>query len=401
VLIVLIVLIAGCTSGPDEGATEMTPTTEPTTEATTETSSESEPTANPSLPRINAGRPASGGPLDGEAVVTGLDSPVFATAAPGQPRRLYIVEQSGRMRVLVFGEKKDRLLDEPYLDLSSRVSTGNEQGFLSAVFHPDFASNGLLYVYYTDKAGDTRVVEFHEPSPGADLVEEREILYVPQPYANHNGGQLAFGPDGLLYVGLGDGGSSNDPKNRAQDLSSRLGKILRLDVDATSTEWEMFGYGLRNPWRFSFDRVTGDLWIGDVGQGEVEEIDFVSAPDLGGLYNFGWDVYEGSELVEDKPLTPGGVLVEPRSEYTHALGCSVSGGYVYRGAKVREQAWGRYFYGDYCSGRIWSLARWNREVTRRGHPFRVPELTSFGEDLNGELYALSRNGTVYQFVKAM
>ncbi len=296
---------------------------------------------------------------------------------------------------------QDRLLEEPYLDLSSRVSIGNEQGLLSAVFHPDFVANGLLYVNYTDEAGDTRVVEYHEPSPGVAPVEGREILYVPQPYANHNGGQLAFGPDGLLYVGMGDGGSANDPENRAQDLSSRLGKILRLDVDGPSTEWEMFGYGLRNPWRFSFDRVTGDLWIGDVGQGEVEEIDFVSAPDLGGVYNFGWDVFEGSVLVEDKPLTPGGILVEPRSEYTHDLGCSVTGGYVYRGEEVREQAWGRYFYGDYCSGRIWSLARWNRQVTRRGHPFRVPELTSFGEDLNGELYALSRNGTVYQLVRGM
>ncbi|MGH3012339.1 MAG: PQQ-dependent sugar dehydrogenase [Gaiellaceae bacterium] len=397
----LVALIAGCTSGTEEGATEMVTTTDSTTESTTGTTTESEPTAGSPLPRIDAGRPASGGPLDVEAVVTGLDSPTFATAAPGQPRRLYIVEQTGRIRIVVLGQERDRLLEESYLDLSSRVSTGNEQGLLSVAFHPSFETNGLLYVNYTDVEGDTRVIEFREPSPGAALVEVRELLYVPQPYANHNGGQLAFGPDGLLYVGLGDGGSAGDPENHAQDLSSRLGKILRLDVDGTSTEWEMFGYGLRNPWRFSFDRVTGDLWIGDVGQGALEEIDFVSAPDLGGRYNFGWDVYEGSELFEDKPLTPGGILVEPRIEYTHAFGCSVSGGYVYRGMQLRKQAWGRYFYGDYCSGRIWSSARWNGEVTRRGHPFRVPELTSFGEDLNGELYLLSRNGTVYRLVKAM
>jgi glucose/arabinose dehydrogenase len=399
IAVTAIALIAGCSTGPEEGATEMVSTTEPTTESTTGTSTQSELTGD-RLPRVNAGPPASGGPLDVEAVVTGLDSPTFATAAPGQPRRLYVTEQTGRIRIVVFGEKQARLLEEPYLDLSSRVSTGNEQGLLSVVFHPDFVSNRLLYVNYTDTEGDTRVVEYQEPTPGAPLLESREILYVDQPYANHNGGQLAFGPDGLLYVGMGDGGSANDPENHAQDLSSRLGKMLRVDVDRPSTEWEMFGYGLRNPWRFSFDRVTGDLWIGDVGQGAVEEIDFVSAPDLGGTYNFGWDVFEGSELVEDKPLTPGGVLVEPRSEYTHEFGCSVSGGYVYRGEEVRAQAWGRYFYGDYCSGRIWSLARWNRQVTRRGHPFRVPELTSFGEDLNGELYVLSRNGTVYRLVRA-
>jgi glucose/arabinose dehydrogenase len=397
---VLVVLTAGCMSGPEEGDTEMVATTEATTEPTTETSTESEPPPGGALPRIDAGPPARGGLIGVRAVATGLDSPVFATAAPGRPDRLYVVEQTGRIRVLVLrNEEEDemRVRAQPYLDLSARVSTGNEQGLLSAVFHPDFESNGLLYVDFTDVRGDTRVIEFREPSPGADLVETREILYVAQPYANHNGGQLAFGPDGLLYVGLGDGGSFNDPENRAQDLSSRLGKILRLDVDGPRTDWEMFGYGLRNPWRFSFDRVTGDLWIGDVGQSAVEEIDFVSAPDLGKQLNFGWDVYEGTELVDDKPLTPGGILVEPWSEYTHALGCSVTGGYVYRGERLRDQAWGRYFYGDYCSGRIWSLARWNRQISRRGHSFRVPELTSFGEDLNGELFALSRGGTVYRF----
>jgi Glucose / Sorbosone dehydrogenase len=165
-------------------------------------------------------------------------------------------------------------------------------------------------------------------------------------------------------------------------------------------EWEMAGYGLRNPWRFSFDRLTGDLWIGDVGQNTMEEIDFVSAPDLGELHNFGWNVYEGSTVFEDKPLAPGGTLVEPLTEYEHDLGCSVTGGYVYRGQRLRREAWGRYFYGDYCSGRIWSLARWDGEVTRRGHPFRVEGLSSFGEDSDGELFALSQGGSVYQFVKA-
>jgi len=371
-----------------------------TTEPATDTSSKIETESRPPLPRIDVGPPAHGGEIHLEEVATGLDSPVFATAAPGEPQRLYVVEQGGRIRVLERNDDTFTLLEEPFLDISDRVSGGNEQGFLSAVFHPGYASNGLFYVNYTDLKGDTRVVELHQSGTKAGPVETRELLHVHQPYTNHNGGQLAFGPDGLLYVGMGDGGSAGDPENRAQDLSSRLGKLLRLDVDARRTGWELFGYGLRNPWRFSFDRLTGDLWIGDVGAQDLEEIDRVSASDLGGEYNFGWDVFEGSEIHEDKPLTPGGTLVEPLTEYRHDLGCSVTGGYVYRGQKLREQAWGRYFYGDYCSGRIWSVARWRGEVTRRGHPFRFPSLTSFAEDLAGELYALSRDGSIYQFVRA-
>ncbi len=322
----------------------------------------------------------------------GLDSPVFATAAPGVENRLYVVEQPGRIRVLEDGE----LLDEPFLDISASVSSGGERGLLSMAFHPDYASNGLFYVDYTDLEGDTRVAEYRVPSPEAEPVEVRELLYVPQPYANHNGGQLAFGPDGLLYVGMGDGGSGGDPENRAQDLSSRLGKLLRLDVDGSSTEWDMAAYGLRNPWRFSFDRATGDLWIGDVGQQSLEEIDFVPVTNLHQLHNFGWDVFEGSEVFEDKLPAPGGALVDPVAEYTHEFGCSVTGGYVYRGRSARKQAWGRYFYGDYCSGRVWSLARADGEVSRRGHPFRVPGLTSFAEDSQGELYLLTSDGVIRQ-----
>ena len=392
---VILALAAACSGGPDDSTTvPATPSTE--TAAVGPTESTETDTGSSSLPRIDAGPPGDGGPLDLQQVATGLDSPVFATTAPGEEDRLYVVEQPGRIRVLEDGE----LLEEPFLDISSQVSSGGERGLLSAVFHPSYVSNGLFYVNYTDLGGDTRVAEFRESGAGTGPVQTRELLYVPQPYPNHNGGQLAFGPDGLLYVGMGDGGSAGDPENNAQDLSSRLGKLLRLDPDRPSTEWEMFGYGLRNPWRFSFDRVTGDLWIGDVGQNSLEEVDFVSAPDLGGEYNFGWDVYEGSELFEDKVLTPGGTLVDPLTEYTHELGCSVTGGYVYRGEKLRRQAWGRYFYGDYCSGRIWSLARLNGEVSRRGHPFRVSNLTSFAEDLNGELFALSGDGSIYQIVEA-
>jgi glucose/arabinose dehydrogenase len=316
---------------------------------------------------------------------------VHAAAAPGERNRLYVVEQPGRIRVL----EGRRLLDAPFLDITDRVQSGGERGLLSVAFHPEYEQNGLFYVNYTNNAGDTRVEEFRAGA-GAAPSESRMLLAVDQPYENHNGGQLAFGPDGLLYVGMGDGGSGGDPENRAQDLRRRLGKLLRLDVDTRGADWELLAYGLRNPWRFSFDRLSGDLWIGDVGQQELEEIDFVAADEVGRLLNFGWDVYEGSVVFEDKEPTPDGRLVAPVAEYTHEFGCSVTGGFVYRGSDVRRQAGGRYFYGDYCSGRIWSLARWRGEVSRRGHPFRVEYLTSFAEDADGELYLLSQSGTIYR-----
>jgi glucose/arabinose dehydrogenase len=393
--LVVVALAAGCSGGTDEpsGAPRPASTSvgeSPTGSTATETEAQPEPAPTP----VDPGKPAAGGPLELKVVATGLDDPVFATAAPGERSRLYVVEQGGLVRVL----ERGKLLDEPFLDVSSEISTGGERGLLSLAFHPDYASNQLFYVDYTDLEGDTRVVEYRASSTGGEPTRVRELLYVMQPYANHNGGQLAFGPDGLLYVGMGDGGSGGDPEDHAQDLSSRLGKLLRLDVDGRSTDWEMVGYGLRNPWRFSFDRVTGDLWIADVGQNAVEEVDFVSRKDLVNTYNFGWDVFEGSVPFEDKVLTPGGTLVDPIIEYAHDLGCSITGGYVYRGKLVRKQAWGRYFFGDYCSGRIWSAARWNHEVSRRGHPFRVPGLTSFGEDAAGELYLLSSDGTVRRLV---
>ena len=338
------------------------------------------------------GPPGRGGPLEIRKFVSGLEAPVHATAAPGEPDRLYVVEQLGRIRVVEGG----RLLPEPFLDLVGSIAYGGEQGLLSVAFHPEYETNRLFYVNFTDPEGDTRVKEYR--AEGAQPVETREVLYVPQPYANHNGGQLVFGPDGLLYVGMGDGGSGGDPENRAQDLSSRLGKLLRLDVDTPGADWELVGLGLRNPWRFSFDRVTGDLWIGDVGQNAIEEVDFVAADQVGEVHNFGWDVFEGSEPFEDKPLTPTGAVVGPITEYTHDDGCSITGGFVYRGAAVRRQAWGRYFFGDYCSGRIWSVAREGRRVSRRGHPFEVADLTSFAEDSQGELYILSAGGTIFRLV---
>ena len=318
----------------------------------------------------------------------------FCHRCPGEPNRLYVVEQGGRIRILEDGQ----IIDEPFLDISDQVSIGNEQGLLSAVFHPDYESNDLFYVDYTDVQGNTRVVEYRDTERQGP-VEKRELLYVPQPYPNHNGGQLAFGPDGLLYVGMGDGGSGGDPENRAQDLSSRLGKMLRIDADDPKAEWEMFAYGLRNPWRFSFDRVTGDLWIGDVGQSSLEEIDFVSASRSRQALQLGLGRLRRLGDLRGQAADPGweprrsSDRVQPRRRLLGHRRLCLSG------REMRSEAWGRYFYGDYCSGRIWSLARMDHEPMRRGHPSSSRSSPSFAEDLDGELYALSSDGVIYRFVE--
>ena len=279
VAVLVFLLLTGCSGDSDEqdGAPPTSSGAAETTSAPSTDTGETEA----------GGPPGRGGPLSLRLVASGLEAPVFATGAPGEPGRLYVVEQIGRIRVVEGGD----VLPEPFLDLVGEIAYGGEQGLLSMAFHPDYETNRLFYVNFTDPEGNTRVKEYR--AGGAQPVETRELLYVPQPYANHNGGQLAFGPDGLLYVGMGDGGSGGDPENRAQDLSSRLGKLLRVDVDTPGAEWEMVGFGLRNPWRFSFDRVTGDLWIGDVGQNAVEEVDFVASDQVGDVHNFGWDVLRG------------------------------------------------------------------------------------------------------------
>jgi glucose/arabinose dehydrogenase len=366
-------VLVGCSSGSEaEPEPEPAPTSPTTTsEATTAEGEQS-------------------GPLRLARVVEGLESPVHLTWAPGERERLYVVEQVGRIRVVEEG----RLLEQPFLDIVDLVVSGGEQGLLSVAFHPEYESNRRFYVNYTDVNGDTRVVEYE--ATGGNQIRRRQLLLVDQPYANHNGGQLVFGPDGLLYVGMGDGGSGGDPENRAQNLSSRLGKLLRIDVDAPGTQWETVAYGLRNPWRFSFDRATDDLWIGDVGQGDIEEIDFLPRG-TEGLVNFGWDVFEGTERYEDKEPNPAGELVDPIVEYSHDEGCSVTGGFVYRGESV-PSAEGRYFYGDYCSGLVWSFSREEDERPTR-EPFEVDSLSSFGEDLDGELYLVSHGGTVYRLAQ--
>jgi glucose/arabinose dehydrogenase len=367
-------LAAGCGGGGEEARPAPPPPASPEAPATTEP-------------------PAETGPLRIETVVEGLDSPTHAAVASGEPERIYVVERPGTIRVVESG----RLRDEPFLDLTDRVRSGGEQGLLSVAFHPDYAENGLLYVDYTNLDGDTRVVEHRATGDRtrADPEPVRELLAIDQPYSNHNGGQLAFGPDGLLYVGMGDGGAGGDPEDRAQDLSTPLGKLLRIDVDAEGAEWETAAYGLRNPWRFSFDRETGALSLADVGQGSLEEINHLDWP-ADELLNFGWDVFEGTERFDEKAPNDAGRLVEPVHVYGRDEGCSVTGGFVYRGEAV-PQAEGRYFFGDYCSGTVWSFVPDGGQARDlRPAPFQVPALSSFGEDADGELLLVSLDGAVYR-----
>jgi glucose/arabinose dehydrogenase len=321
-------------------------------------------------------------PLRLAEAASGFESPVALARRGG---RLYVVEQAGRVV-----ELRSRAV---LLDLRARVRSGGEQGLLSVAFHPRRAR---LVAHYTDRRGDTRVMEYSLVSGGAVL--RRQLLFVDQPYPNHNGGQLAFSPDGRLWLGLGDGGDAFDPQARAQDPDSRLGKLLRLDVDRPGVpRWEVVAHGLRNPWRFSFDRSTGDLYVADVGQDRWEEIDFVRDPGRERL-NFGWDVFEGPDRLEDKRPTGDAPLVWPVTVYGHDQGCSVTGGHVYRGALLPAMR-GRYLYGDYCSGRVWSLRMAGRRAVEvRRERVALPLLSSFGEDAKGELYLVSQRGTVHRLV---
>jgi len=342
-----------------------------------------------------------------------FETPVYVTQAPGDRRRLFVVEQEGRIRVVRGG----RTLRRPFLDISDRVRSGGEQGLLSVAFAPDYARSGRFYVDYTDLDGDTRVVEFRRGASRdrADRSSARQVLFQRQPESNHNGGLLLFGPDGRLYVGFGDGGGSYDRHGRignGQDLGTWLGKILRIDprprggrpysvpsdnpfVGRAGARPEIYWWGLRNPWRFSFDRRTGDVAIADVGQDRVEEVDFLRRGTGAGA-NFGWRAWEGTERVDDgvKARAP----VFPVLEYTHAGGnCSITGGYVVRDPRIPALR-GRYLYADFCAGRLLS-ARLALPRARDRRPLgrSVPGPTSFGEDLAGRVYVVSQSGPVYRF----
>ena len=332
-----------------------------------------------------------------QQIASGLTRPVDLQADGSG--RLFILEKAGRIRIFQNGQ----LSSAPFLDITDRVNDdSNEMGLLGLAFHPNYLQNGFFYVNYTGGGGDTFISRFQASGDSADPNSELNLLKVDQPFPNHNGGVLTFGPDGYLYAGLGDGGAAGDPFGNGQSLKTLLGKILRIDVDSAQPYTipsnnpfgdEIMFYGLRNPWRISFDKFTGDLYIGDVGQGDWEEIDFVPAGSPGGL-NFGWDYYEGNHEY-DPPSTGDSEYVFPVAEYSHAEGgCSVTGGYVYRGSMPEWK--GIYFYGDYCTGNVWGLIhsgeQWQSQLLFETHVL----ITSFGQDENGEIYLVSDNGSVYE-----
>jgi glucose/arabinose dehydrogenase len=385
----LALLAAGC---GDDGDGDPT-TTATTPPATSEAAAPTEPSAPSTEAETTEGEaPSSEAAPSGREpvlvpVADGFDSPVLATAPPDDPR-LFVVEQTGRIWILDDGR---RTQETPFLDLSAEVGTGGERGLLGLAFAPDFASSGVFVVNYTNVDGNTRVVRYRAEGDRADPGSAEELLAIEQPYPNHNGGHVLFGPDGLLWVGTGDGGSGGDPEDRAQDPGSLLGKMLRLDVSQPGAEPEIWALGLRNPWRYAFDPETGDLWIGDVGQGAIEEIDHVPSTLPAGV-NFGWRRFEGTERFDDEEPPPDPVM--PVAEYTHDDGCSVTGGEVVRDGGPWD---GRYVYGDYCSGQLWTL-----DADAEGaEPEDVTEqlgalegLTSFGRDGQGRITLTVADGRV-------
>jgi len=342
----------------------------------------------------------------------GLPSPTCIASAGDGSGRLFVCEQAGYVRILAGGVP----VPQPFLDIAARASCCGERGLLSIAFPPGFATSGRFYVNYTDNGGDTVVSRFRvgaDPDV-ADPDSEEILLRVDQPYSNHNGGQLAFGADGYLYVGMGDGGSGGDPGNRAQNPATPLGKMLRIDVESGAVPYaippsnpfaaragflpEIWALGLRNPWRFSFDRLTGDLWIADVGQGSWEEVDFQPASSGGGE-NYGWRIMEGGHCYGSASCSDAG-LVLPVAEYDHGQGCSVTGGHVYRGSAF-PRLLGSYFFGDLCSGRIWSLRRDGLAWAATPELDSGLGITAFGEDDQGELYVADYAGaTIYRIVDA-
>lgn len=345
-----------------------------------------------------------------ELVTRGLEQPLLVTYAPGDRESLFVVEKTGRIRRVVDGS----IVEPPLLDLRNEVSRGYEQGLLSVAFHPRFQENRIFFVNFTDRAGTTRIVRFQTLPDRyvADPSTRAEILSIPQPAANHNGGMMAFGPDGYLYIVTGDGGRAGDPWNNAQNLSTLLGKMLRIDVDASEPYAippdnpfvdtpralpEIWAYGLRNPWRFSFDREQGDLYIADVGQGEWEEINLQPASSRGGE-NYGWNVMEGTNCFRPGFGCLSEGLILPVAEYHHAAegACSITGGYVYRGDTYPELR-GVYLFGDFCSGTVYAMATPEIAGDERPLPFvRALEtrlsISSFGEDHDGEVYVADMSG---------
>jgi glucose/arabinose dehydrogenase len=421
-LILGAVVLAACSSSSPSPIPTATPAPTPAPTATPAPTPTPTPTPAPTptptptpTPEPTIGPPVT---ISFETVVSGLTKPIGVSSAPGD-LRLFVIGQTGKVTIVDGGK-----VTGTFLDISGRISTGSERGLLGLAFHPNYASNGRFFVRYTDKSGNLAISEFRVSSDPnkADASSEKRLLTIPHPsYANHNGGRIEFGLDGYLYIGTGDGGSGGDPNNHGQSLNTLLGKMLRIDVDnpANGKAYgipadnpfvnqsgklpEIFAYGLRNPYSFSFDRLTGDLWIGDVGQDKYEEIDRATAASGGGNgANFGWRRMEGDHCYNPGTNCQAANLTPPLAEYSHgsndSTGCAVIGGYVYRGTEYPE-LFGRYFFGDECSGTVW-------DVTADGPAKQTPQkllssgvsIDGWGQDADGELYMVASDGKLYQLV---
>jgi glucose/arabinose dehydrogenase len=429
VVLTLSLLLAACAAGagsPTAGPTSppAVPATQPPTAAAKPTAAATAaatpapavgasptPAAKPAPTSPPAGSPAPATKLADlaavrlktERVAAGVDAPTDIRHAGDGSGRLFVLEKIGRVRII----KDGALLAEPFLDIREKVNArSSERGLLGIAFHPKYRENGIFFVNYSDVNGDTVVARYQvskESADRADPASAKTILFEKQPYPNHNGGGLVFGPDGYLWIGLGDGGSGGDPQNRAQNGQTLLGKMLRIDVDRGDPyaippdnpfvnnarfRPEIWAYGLRNPWRYAFDRATGDLYIADVGQGQWEEIHMTPAGTPGGV-NYGWNIMEGNHCFRPSSGCDQSGLATPVAEYGRDKGCSVTGGQVYRGGRIASLG-GAYLFGDFCSGRLWGLARaangqWEtREILGTGM-----QLSTFGEDEAGEVYIAS------------
>lgn len=391
-------------AAPTAASVSGTAVTLPT--AASDTTAES--SAIPSAPTVET----TGSGIQIAPVAEGFSRPTYLTHAGDGSGRLFVTEQNGKIWIVRDGQR----LETPFLDIESLVgSRSSEQGLLSVAFHPRYKENGLFFVDYTNTNGNTVVASYNVSSDPdvADPTSAKIILAVEQPAANHNGGLVKFGRDGYLYVGLGDGGAAGDPWGNGQSLGALLGKLLRIDIDngepyavppdnpfidQPDAKPEIWAYGLRNPWRFSFDRLNGDLYIADVGQNAIEEIDYQPADSAGGE-NYGWNTMEGDSCYQSDECDQSN-LVPPVAVYRHEGedgGCSVTGGYVYRGSQFPQIA-GTYFYADYCSGNLWTLKRSNGEWRSELVVRLDISPTSFGEDESGELYIVDGGGAIYQIV---